>query len=129
MRLQIFVTAFLLSFNLMASEKITSVDFVEILNDKREEALFYYKNNWEKYRKQAQQLGYIESYMLLQTQPTEDAPFHLMLITTYPNQQAFDQREEHFQPLIAAGGGLKLLNEAKPPAFRKTLFYVDGKNR
>lgn len=127
MQVQVLIIATILSFSTLAREKITSVDFVQVLNDYHAEALFYYQNNWQRYRKQAQTKGYIESYQILQTEPNDKVPFHFMLITTYPDQQAFDKREEHFQPLIETGGGLKLLNDLKPGEFRKTLFYVDGK--
>ena len=30
--------------------KISTLDFVEVLNDNHDEALFFYKNNWKKLR-------------------------------------------------------------------------------
>ncbi len=91
------------------------------------ETKFYYKNNWEQHRQKAQSKGYIESYMLLETEPSEQAPFHFMLITTYPNQASYDQREQNFRPLIDAAGGRKLLNDKQPSEFRKILFAVNAK--
>lgn len=72
--------------------------------------------------KMAIERGYIDSYEILETESTEEAPFHLILKTTYPNQNAFDQAEQRFQELIKEKGALQLLNDKKPGEFRKVLF-------
>jgi hypothetical protein len=97
-----------LSFCLHASQKITSVDFVQVIDNNKQEALYYYQNNWQHYRQLAKAKGFIEDFMLLETEATEQAPFHFMLITTYPNQEAYDKREENFRPLMETRDGLKL---------------------
>jgi len=68
---------------------------------------------------------YIDSYQLLKTTPTKEAPFSYMLITTYANQKQFEAREKHFEELIKKKGKLKLLNNKKPGEFRKTIFGKD----
>ena len=103
-------------------DKITTIDFVQILDENREEVMFYYQNNWEVLRKMAVKMEYIHSYQILETPADEDAPFHLMLITTYKNEDQYLQREDHFTELIQERGDLKLLNDKKPGEFRKTLF-------
>ena len=105
--------------------KISTIDFVQVLNNNKKEVLYYYKNNWEILRKMAVTKGYIESYQFLKTTPTKEAPFSFMLITTYKNKAQFDKREPHFQELIKAKGKLKLLNDKKPGEFRKVLFGKD----
>lgn len=45
-----------------------------------------------------------------------------MLITTYLNEKQYQNREDNFNVLIEEQGGISLLNEKKPGAFRKTLF-------
>ena len=102
--------------------KMSSIGFVQILNNNKKEAVYYYKNNWEVLRKMAVKKSYIHSYVLLETQPTKEAPFSFMLVTTYKNQKQFTKREKHFQELIKIKGNLKLLNDKKPSEFRKTLF-------
>ncbi|NVK52421.1 MAG: hypothetical protein HWD85_05760 [Flavobacteriaceae bacterium] len=109
--------------------KISTVDFIQILNNNKKEVLFYYQNNWEELRKKAVKKSYIDSYQLLETTPTKDAPFSFMLITTYKNKAQFDKREAHFQELIKAQGKLKLLNNKKPKEFRKTIFGKDVYHR
>lgn len=105
-----------------SNEQISTMDFVQIVDNNKAEALFYYQHNWMQLRKEAVNKGYIHSYQLLETEATAEAPFHLVLITTYGNASQFEQRETHFQELIKEQGGLKLLNQKKPPEFRKTLF-------
>lgn len=111
------------------NEKISTIDFVKIVNNNKKEVVFYYQNNWEVLRKMAIKKGYIDSYQLLETKPTKDAPFSFMLITTYKNKAQFDKREPHFQELIKAKGKLKLLNNKKPREFRKVIFGKDTYHR
>ena len=69
--------------------------------------------------------GYIESYQLLELSPEDGLPFQLMLITTYPNQEQYDLREDHFQELIKEKGPLNLLNDKQPAKFRKSFFTAE----
>lgn len=103
-------------------DRITTVDFVQILDDNKAEAEFYYQNNWKVLRQMALKKGYIHSYQLLETPVSEEAPFHYMLITTYADKAQYDLREDHFGELIKEKGELKLLNDKKPGEFRKSLF-------
>jgi hypothetical protein len=106
-------------------ERTTVIDFVEILNDNHEEALYYFENNWLALRKKAIDKGYIDSYQLLETPYSEAAPFHFMLITTYANQEQYDQSEDRFVELIEEKGPLQLLNAKQPGEFRKIVFYKE----
>ncbi|MEP2669678.1 MAG: hypothetical protein ABJH04_11815 [Cyclobacteriaceae bacterium] len=103
-------------------ERITTIDFVQILNDNREEAVYYFQNNWKVLRDMAVERGYIDSFQVLEVPASEKEPFQLMLITTYVHKGQYDLREDHFRELISEKGPLKLLNEKKPEDFRKTLF-------
>ena len=107
------------------NDKITTIDFVEILNGNHDEALFYYQNNWKVLREMAVEKGYIHSFQLLETPHTKSEPFHIMLVTTYGDQDQYDKREDHFGELIEKLGSLKLLNQKKPVDFRKTVFSKD----
>lgn len=101
---------------------ITTLDFVEILNDHEAEALHYYHHNWVLLREEAFEKGYIHSYEILETPWSADAPFHLILRTTYANEEQYALREEHFGELIGASGGLDLLNDLKPGDFRRSVY-------
>ena len=105
--------------------KISTIDFVQIVNDNKKEVVFYYQNNWELLRKMAIKKKYIDSYQLLKTSPTKDAPFSYMLITTYADQKQYDNREKNFEELIKKKGDLRLLNDKKPGEFRKIIFGKD----
>lgn len=103
-------------------DRLTTIEFVEVLNNNKKEALYYFQNNWKVLRDKAIAKKYIHSYQLLETPKSDEAPFQIMLITTYQNKAQYDQREDHFQELIKESGGLKLLNDKKPGEFRKSLF-------
>ena len=122
------VILFLLFTTLSFGQKngpLSTMDFVQIINDNREETLFYYNNNWKKLREEAIKKEYILSYQLLDVEATEDAPFDIILITTYIDKEQYDKREEHFSELIEARGPVRLLNDKKPGDFRKILFNKD----
>jgi len=101
------------------NEKISTIDFVQILNKNKEEALHYYQNNWQKLRKKALEKGYITSYTFIETPFSKEAPFDIILITTYPNKVLFEKSETHFDILIEENGGLDLLNDKTPDEFRQ----------
>ena len=105
--------------------KISAIDFVQVLNENKAEAIFYYQNNWRQLREAALKKGYIDSFQLLETQVSETGPFHFMLITTYQNKKQYDLSESHFRELIEQSDGLKLMNDKKPKEFRKILFSKD----
>lgn len=117
----LFIIAFL---NIEAQNSITKIDFVKIKNDQRKEALFFYENNWNKYRGIALDKGYIKSYKLLTTHADSVANFDLMLITEYADSLQERLSEERFQQIIKATNpnGPTLLNDLKPNDFRQNLF-------
>ncbi len=116
-----FATCFLIGYG-QKDVKITTVDFVQILDDNDREAMFYYQNNWKVLREMALEKEYIHSYQLLKVSPSEAAPFHIMLTTTYKDEEQYSLREDHFTALIKERGPLKLLNRKTPKEFRKILF-------
>jgi hypothetical protein len=102
--------------------RVTTIDFVQIVDNNKEEAVYYFQNNWKVLRDMAIEKKYILSYQLLETPNSESEPFQLMLITTYLNEEQYMMREEHFSELIKEKGPLKLMNEKQPADFRKKLF-------
>ncbi len=105
--------------------KISTIETVEVLNNNKAEALYYFKNNWKVLRDEAIKKGYIHSYSLLETTYSEETPFHIILITTYSNKEQYEKREIHFKELIDNHSSLKLLNDKKPSEFRKSRFSAD----
>ena len=125
----LFIFLFLMGFQCAIAQKdtrISTIDFVQIVDGNRAETLFYYEHNWKVLRKMAIEKGYIASYEILETPYSEEAPYHLMLITTYADKAQYDLREARFQELIKAKGKLELLNDKKPPMFRKNLYHKEN---
>lgn len=102
-------------------DRVSTMDFVEILNNHKKEALFYYKNNWMELRIMAVEKKYIHSFQLLETPATVENPYHLILISTYENKEQFDKREENFSKLMDKRER-KLMNDLQPKEFRKILY-------
>jgi hypothetical protein len=105
-----------------SDERVSTIDFVQVLNDNKAETLYYYQHNWEELRKEALAKGYIDSYQLLEAQASIAEPFQFMLVTTYADKVQYDTREAHFKELIAQQGEVKLLNDIPKSEFRKILF-------
>jgi hypothetical protein len=104
-------------------ERISQVTFVQILNNNKEEAIFYYQNNWGVLAEMGIKKGLAESYQILETPYSEEEPFHLILIVTFFNKDQYDNRHgEHFQELLKEKGPDKLMNDKKPAEFCKVLF-------
>ncbi|MEO0901535.1 MAG: hypothetical protein AAFY00_05770, partial [Bacteroidota bacterium] len=115
--------------NAQDNSKISTMDFVQILNENREEALYYFQNNWKVLREMALKRDYIHSFDIFETPASENAPFELILVTTYKTDEQYDAREEHFRELIDEKGELDLMNDKKPDEFRKTLFNKENITR
>ena len=122
-RLLLLTASLLLGMQVNAQNaSLTTLEFVEIINDAEAEALFYYQNNWKVLRKQALESEFIIDYKLMQVEPSPEAPFHIVLMTTFADEQQYQDREKNFRELIEAREGLKLLNDKKPAEFRRSVF-------
>lgn len=137
---KIFLTIFcVLYFSLSgnAQKTISTIDFIKIKNNKRQEAIYFYENNWKVYRDIALKRGFIKSYKFLAASPDTSLNFDFILITEYNDSLQMNLSEERFQQIIkdTRPGGPELLNEIKPKDFREnvmfmkteTLFSIDKK--
>ena len=105
---------------------ISVFDFIKIKNNKRQEAIYYYENNWKVYRDIAWQKGFIKSYTLLSVLPDTTAEnFNLILVTEYADSLQLKLSEERFNAIIKSTrpNGPELLNELKPGDFRENVFF------
>ncbi|WP_298759659.1 nuclear transport factor 2 family protein [uncultured Psychroserpens sp.] len=100
-----------------SEKKVVILDFVKIINKKKEEALYYYENNWKSLRAKAKNRGYILSYQLL---VNDD---EIILITEYENKNSYDKRELNFSLLMNEyqSSGPVFLNDLRPTSFRKNV--------
>lgn len=109
-----------------SAQRIKTVDFIKILNDNETEALFFYENNWKAFREYALKKGYISSFELLKTQPDSLGDFDLILLTEYPDSNAYNRIEEHFKEF---GMNRKISPEVKKNLDNRRNFskYLFGK--
>lgn len=114
-----------LGYTALGQPSITTIEFVQVVDNNEKEATYYYQNNWKVFREMALAKGYIESFKLLHVPKEANMPYDIILMTTFTNEEQFAQREEHFTSLIEEAGELKLLNELKPPAFRKSVGVIE----
>ena len=105
-----------------------TVDFVKIKDGKRDEARYYYENNWRYYRAAAVKQGVIDSYEYIDV-VDHDAAFDIILITRYRGEEQFNRSEAGFEPIIKelTPSGPFLRGNSKPDEFRKLVFSYKGK--
>ncbi|OKY25840.1 hypothetical protein [Thalassotalea sp. PP2-459] len=118
----ILVMLFSLIGHSQAAQQISTIDFIKINNPYSKETLYFYENNWQVLREKAMNKGFIDSFMLIKVPATPQAPFHLMLITTYRNNEQFESREKNFSQLMSGSTGPMLLNNVPPEQFRTMIF-------
>ena len=127
--MRVFILALFLSLGSVSfaqtDERISTFDFVQVLNDNREEALYYYQANWKALRVKALEANFIHSYELLEVEFSEETPYHFILITSYANEEQYLAREENFGALIEEQGELQFLNDKRPADFRKIVFGLE----
>lgn len=106
-----------------------TIDFVKIKEGKRDEAMFFYEKNWKLYREEALKRGVIHSYELVESVPAATAPFDLILLTRYKNEEQHKNSEKNFEPILKELGpnGPELKNSLKPDDFRQRVFVYEGK--
>lgn len=116
--------------NKLKENSIITIDFVKIKDNKYDEALYFYKNNWLVYRKIAKKKKFIKSYQLLKTKADSIANFDLILITEYKDSIDYKLKEERFQKIINKKNpnGPKFINVLKPIEFRIILFSKEAEN-
>lgn len=119
----------LLSFRAQTSNIYVVMDFVKIKDNLRDEAMFFFHNNWKIYRDEALRRGIIHSYEIVEARSETKTEFDLVLITRYSGEEQFKNSERNFEPIIKdlRPNGPLLRNELKPDAFRQNVFLYSGK--
>jgi hypothetical protein len=124
---RLFFFVILLSSGVVLGQKnsvIALMNFVKIKNNKWNEALYFYENNWKVYREIALEKKYILSYEFLTTKTDSAADFNCILITEYTDSLQFQLSEERFNSIIKElrPKGPKLLDDVQPNEFRQNVF-------
>jgi len=106
------------------------MDFVQVKEGHRAEAVFFYENNWKLYRDIAVKKGFILSYRLEEVVADSAGTFNLVLITEYKDSVFFQNSEANFREILASArpNGPLLLNNLQPADFRKNLFVTITRN-
>jgi len=113
-----------------SDEMVILMDFVKIKNSKRDEALFFYENNWKVYREAALKKGFIHSYELIEARSETNPAFDIILVTRYKNEEQHKNSEKNFEPILKEirPNGALLKNDLKPEDFRQNVFLSIGKS-
>jgi hypothetical protein len=103
-------------------------DLVTVLAERKEEALFFYDQNWKIYREKALQEGVISAYRILSLPKGNETGWDIILMTEYPNEAKFKASEDNFRPILQSlrPDGPVLLNEHKPNTFRSIKTNFDA---
>lgn len=111
-----------------ADPTYVTIDYVKIKDGKRDEAMYFYENNWKPYRVEALKRGVIHSYEVLESLPDTNAPFDLVLVTRYKNREQHLASEKNFEPILKElrPDGPVTLNALKPDDFRQSVFVYRG---
>lgn len=105
------------------------IDFVKVKDGKRDEARYYYENNWRFYCAEAVKRGLIDSYEYIDATSEKDASFDIILITRFRGEGQFKNAEKAFEPIIKelTPNGPFLKMNSKPDEFRQVVFSYTGK--
>lgn len=113
-----------------SAQTITVMDFVQVKEGHRAEAIYFYENNWKLYRDIALKKGVILSYRLEEVVADTADSFNLVLITEYRDSIFYHNSETNFREILSTArpNGPLLLNKLQPADFRKNLFVKITRN-
>jgi hypothetical protein len=114
----------------LANKIFSTIDLVKIKDGKRDEAIYYYENNWRLYREEALRRGFIHSFELIEAKSDANADFDLILITRYRGPVQFRDSEKNFEPILKQmrPNGPILKNDIKPADFRQSVYLYKGES-
>lgn len=82
------------------SQKQTVLDHVKGKQAFRDEVIYFYKENWEVFRKEAKAKGYISDFKMLTSEPDSNQMFDIFLFTEYPSEESLKNSEKNFDPIL-----------------------------
>ncbi len=107
---------------------IETIDFIKVKDGRRDDARYYYENNWRLYRDTAVKRGVIHSFEYIDVS-TINPSFDIILITRYSDEEQFKKSEEAFAAIIKelTPNGPFVRGSSKPDEFRKVVYSYTGK--
>lgn len=105
------------------------VEFIKVVNGNRDEARYFFENNWRVFREAAVKRGIIESFDYIET-ANRDAAFDIILITRYANEEQYKNSEKAFEPILKElrPKGPLMKGSLKRDAIIKTVYSYVGKS-
>ena len=79
---------------------VAVTELVKVVDGNLEEAVFYFRNNWQVLRDEAIKRGMIESYEMQVAKAGEESDFDIVLITRYRNNLQYGQAEQNFRKFV-----------------------------
>lgn len=112
-----------------AEDLFVVADFVKIKTSRRDEAIYFYENNWKLYREEAKRRGVIDSFEIIEARSEKSSAFDLILITRYRGEDQLKNSEANFEPILKQlrPNGPALKNQVRPDEFRENVFAYTGK--
>ncbi|CAN5478350.1 hypothetical protein BH10ACI3_BH10ACI3_20350 [soil metagenome] len=106
-----------------------TIDLIKVKDGKRDEARYYYENNWRFFRDAAVKRGLIDSFEYIDAVSEKDTAFDIILITRYHGEEQYKNRETIFEPIIKelTPNGPFLRGTSKPDEFRIVVSSYTGK--
>jgi thiol-disulfide isomerase/thioredoxin len=106
-----------------------TIEFIKVINGMRDEARYFYENNWRFYRDAAVKRGVIDSFEYIDANTEKDPSFDIILITRFRGVEQFRNSEKAFEPIIKelTPKGPFLKGTSKPDDFRRVVSTYTGK--
>lgn len=118
---------FLNAYSVLGQE-VSTIDIVKANANYEQEVMYFYRENWETFRKLALKEGVISGYELYKTSKDSTDHFQLILITTYEDSLQLSQSEDNFRPIMKAvsPNGPKLLKNVHRQEFLEYLIGYEA---
>jgi thiol-disulfide isomerase/thioredoxin len=109
---------------------VSVVEFVKVKGGLRDEARYFYENNWRAYRAEAVKRGLIDSYEYIEVAAPHNAAFDIILLTRYKGEAQFKNSETAFEPIMKElrPKGPLLKGTFKPDDFREIVYSYTSRS-
>lgn len=109
---------------------ISVIEFVKVKDGKRDEARYFYENNWRAYRDVAAKRSVIDSFEYIEVATPLNTAFDIILITRYKGEKQFSDSERAFEPIMKElrPNGPLLKGTFKPDKFREIVYSYTARS-
>ena len=107
-------------------DRVTMVEFINVVGGNWQEALYYYRNNWVVIHQKAKDKGAIQDFNMISFQDFPDREMDIVLITEFKDKDQMRKSQEKLSKIKVSHGTADLLNELRPAEFRKRVYFQIG---